>query len=81
MDWLDQKLGNYCKTIQEQIDENPFLSYPMKQKFVEMLEDCAKEAKQEEGDTTALFNRKLNRLSNEFEVLTHGSKIEIQKFV
>ena len=79
MDWLDKKLGNFCKMIDKEIEQNPFLSRPIKNKFKTMLEDCVSKAKESGNETTAEFNRNYRKL--ERSVAKKGKPLSKKMFV
>lgn len=58
-DWVDRRLGNFCKSIQDQIEELPLLDAAHKRKFTEMLQECADKADAAQGDSVAFMRREL----------------------
>lgn len=69
-DWLDRRLGGFCKDIQQQIDELPLLSAPQKQKFTEMLNECAEKADKSPQDTIGFMRRELKPMQQQIQFRT-----------
>ena len=67
-DWLDRRLGGFCKAIQDQIDELPLLSPAQKQTFLDILDDCAKRADESEEDSIAFMRRESTELRNQVKL-------------
>ena len=66
-DWLDKELGEFCKNIQDQIDELPFLDPGTKKKFTDMLDECAQKAQGSETASIKVMRRELNPLKARFK--------------
>lgn len=75
-DWLDKRLGKFCKDLQQQIDEMPLLSEPQKQKFTEMLNECADKANASPQDTIGFMRRELQPMRQQIKFQT-GKDIRI----
>lgn len=75
-DFVDRKLGNFCKSIQQQIDELPLLDPLTKKRFTDMLEDCARKAEESPQDSIVMMKRELHPLRTRFKVQT-GKDLKI----
>ena len=80
MEWLDKKLGGFCKMIDKEIEDNPFLTRPIKRKFQKMLEECSEKAKKSSNQTTAEFNRGYQKLYKD-AANKYGQTLSKRKFV
>ncbi|MFL0357704.1 hypothetical protein ACI5KX_14670 [Erythrobacter sp. GH1-10] len=69
-DWLDKRLGNFCKSIQDQIDELPFLDPAQKRKFTDMLEECADKADKSSLDSLVFMRREIQPLRRQIQART-----------
>lgn len=66
-DWLDKELGEFCKSIQDQIEELPLLDPGSKMKFINMLNECAEKAEKSETASMKVMRRELNPLKARFK--------------
>ncbi|MEZ5749070.1 MAG: hypothetical protein R3D83_04025 [Caenibius sp.] len=66
-DWLDEQMGGLCKSLQEQIEDNRFLNPLQKQKFLEMLDDCASKARESNEDTLVMMRSELKGFAQQFQ--------------
>ena len=69
-DWVDKELGEFCKGIQDQIDDLPFLDPITRKKFTDMLEECAQKAHNSETASVKVMRRELNSLKAQFKIKT-----------
>ena len=69
-DWVDRRLGNFCKSIQQQIDDLPLLDAANKAKFTQMLQECADKADASEQDSVAFMRRELTPLRQQVKLKT-----------
>lgn len=69
-DWLDKRLGRFCQDIQQQIDELPLLSAPQKQKFSQMLNECADKADKSPQDSIGFMRRELMPMQQQIQLQT-----------
>lgn len=75
-DWLDKRLGNFCQSLQEQIEELPFLDPGTKMKFIDMLEDCAAKADQSKEDSITFMRREIEPLRRQYR-LKAGKELRV----
>lgn len=75
-DWLDRRLGGFCKSIQDQIDDLPLLHPAQKEKFIQMLQECADKADASQEDSVAFMRRELHPLRQQVRFKT-GKNIMI----
>lgn len=54
-DFVDRRLGGFCKDIQKQIEDLPLLNQVQKQKFIDMLNECASKADKAPEDSGRLY--------------------------
>lgn len=71
-DWLDRRLGQFCEDISKQIEDNRFLSPPMKEKYLKMLEECASKAQISQEDTIAFMKREMPEYARQYRLETGG---------
>ena len=69
-DWVDRRLSNFCKSIQQQIDDLPLLDAAHKAKFTQMLQECAEKADSSEQDSVAFMRRELIPLRQQVKLRT-----------
>ncbi|KPF63510.1 hypothetical protein [Porphyrobacter sp. AAP60] len=69
-DYLDKRIGNFCQSIQQLIDEYLPVSSPQKQKFIEMLNDCADRADKSPEDSIGFMRRELQPLRQQIKFQT-----------
>jgi hypothetical protein len=75
-DWLDKRLGNFCQDMQKQIEELPLLSAPQKQKFLQMLNECAEKADQSPKDSIGFMREGLLPMQQQIQIQT-GKRFRI----
>lgn len=67
-DWVDRRLGGFCKEIQQQIEDLPMLSAPQKQKFIDMLNECAEKADKAPQDSIGFMRQELLPMQQQIQV-------------
>ncbi len=67
-DWVDRRLGAFCKDIQQQIEELPMLSAPQKQKFIDMLKECADKADEAPQDSIGFMRQGLQPMQQQIQL-------------
>lgn len=75
-DWVDKRLGNFCQEMQKQIEELPLLSAPQKQKFLDMLNECADKADNAPQDSIGFMRQELLPLQQQIQIQT-GKRFRI----
>ncbi len=67
-DWVDRRLGDFCKDIQQQIEELPMLIAPQKQKFIDMLKECADKADEAPQDSIGFMRQGLQPMQQQIQL-------------
>ena len=68
VDWVDQRIGQFCKDIQQQIDDLPLLNEAQKRQYIEMLKECADKADKAPEDSVAFMRREIKPLANAYQM-------------
>jgi hypothetical protein len=65
--FFNERMGSFCKEMQDQIEGLPFLPQHRKDQFKSMLDDCAQKAKESDQDTVVHFNSSIPRVIKHVE--------------
>lgn len=78
MEIFEKKSAQFCTYLQNEIDNNRYLSDSRKQEFREMLQECADQAKKHQ-DKELAFNKGLHEVNQKFFMMT-GSNLVRKPF-